>query len=322
MPAPHVRDLSARRQLQVEIDEGPAYEALMALVAFAGEEPVSSYEVGQAWFRAARRRASPELRRDLRALVGRSGWLLISLGGIIRQAPGRTVTALLEHLRQMSPQALRKALAEPHPHGGAEAAAAARRFDRLSPGDLKRLLEAVLERWYEDVFREQEADFMRVISADARAKKRLIGRLSPLRLIEQATNGITYEQEPGITSAVLIPSVINRPWVTISEAGTEKYFFYPAAKPGEPPERRLATVYNALGDQTRLRIVKRLAQGPAGLTELAEELGLAKSTVHQHIVVLRDARIVQILLGAAKGNRLADDRPDLEQLLKNYLDSR
>jgi DNA-binding transcriptional ArsR family regulator len=151
-------------------------------------------------------------------------------------------------------------------------------------------------------------------------KQRLIGRVPPLRLIEEATNGIAYEQEPGITTAVLIPSVINRPWVTISEAGTEKFFFYPAAPLEEPPERRVAAVFNALGDGTRLRIVKRLAQKPAGLTELAEELGLAKSTVHQHLVVLRGARIVQILVGAAKTNRLADDRPDLEQLLKSYLD--
>ena len=160
---------------------------------------------------------------------------------------------------------------------------------------------------------------MRVIDADAATRRRLVDRVPPLRLIEETTNGIAYQQEPGISTAVLIPTVINRPWVTIAERGPEKYFYYPAAEPATPPERRPATVYNALGDETRLRILRRLARGPITLSDLAEELGLAKSTVHQHMVLLRDARLIQTLLGAAHGYRLAEDRPDLEELLRIYL---
>jgi DNA-binding transcriptional ArsR family regulator len=266
-----------------------------------------------------RRQASAELRRDVRELVGRSGELLIALTGTIREAPGRTVADLLTHLRALSPELVRKRLLEEAMHGDGEAAPARKRLSRLPPPELKRLLEAVISRFYEEVFKEQEERLMAVIEADASVKRRLVGRAPAYHVIEEATNGIAYEQEPGITVAVLIPTVINRPWVTIAESGPEKYFYYPASEPSEPPERRLAVVFNALGDETRLRIVRRLALGPVALTELAEELGLAKSTVHQHMVVLRDARLVQTLAGAAKGYRLSRERPDLDELLRGYL---
>src|SRR5919201_4369487 len=97
--AVRLRDLSPRRGLKVEVDCGAAYEALVGLVAFAGDEHEASYEVGKDWFRSMRRRASPELIAGLRALVGRTGWVLISFTAYIRTGPGRTMEDLLERLR-------------------------------------------------------------------------------------------------------------------------------------------------------------------------------------------------------------------------------
>ena len=53
-----------------------------------------------------------------------------------------------------------------------------------------------------------------------------------------------------------------------------------------------AALFRALSDETRLRIVARLAAGEARVVDLTGELGLAQSTVSKHLACLRDCRLV------------------------------
>ena len=53
-----------------------------------------------------------------------------------------------------------------------------------------------------------------------------------------------------------------------------------------------AALFRSLGDPARLAIVRRLAGGPARVTDLAGELGLAQSTVSKHLACLRDCALV------------------------------
>src|SRR6201993_5434772 len=53
-----------------------------------------------------------------------------------------------------------------------------------------------------------------------------------------------------------------------------------------------AALFRSLGDQSRLAIVRRLAEGPARLTDLVAALGLAQSTVSKHLACLRDCGLV------------------------------
>ena len=83
---------------------------------------------------------------------------------------------------------------------------------------------------------------------------------------------------------------MSRPWSIFTEAGATKIVCYGVDESqltGDAPPDPLVAAYKALGDETRLRILRRLAEGPAGLTELTELTGLAKSTVHGHLLVLR-----------------------------------
>jgi DNA-binding transcriptional ArsR family regulator len=48
-----------------------------------------------------------------------------------------------------------------------------------------------------------------------------------------------------------------------------------------------AALFRSLGDPTRLAIVRRLAVGPARVTDLVEAVGLAQSTVSKHLACLR-----------------------------------
>jgi ArsR family transcriptional regulator, cadmium/lead-responsive transcriptional repressor len=53
-----------------------------------------------------------------------------------------------------------------------------------------------------------------------------------------------------------------------------------------------AALFHSLGDPARLVIVRRLAAGPARVTDLVATLGLAQSTVSKHLACLRDCGLV------------------------------
>src|ERR1700751_6326192 len=53
-----------------------------------------------------------------------------------------------------------------------------------------------------------------------------------------------------------------------------------------------AALFRSLGDPARLMIVRRLAGGPARVTDLVAALGLAQSTVSKYLACLRDCGLV------------------------------
>jgi DNA-binding transcriptional ArsR family regulator len=80
---------------------------------------------------------------------------------------------------------------------------------------------------------------------------------------------------------------------------------------GVPPA---AALFHSLADETRLRIVQRLARGQARVVDLTGELGLAQSTVSKHLACLRDCGLVDF---RAEGRQsfYSLTRPELMDLL-------
>ncbi|MBG0818553.1 metalloregulator ArsR/SmtB family transcription factor [Planomonospora sp. ID82291] len=77
-----------------------------------------------------------------------------------------------------------------------------------------------------------------------------------------------------------------------------------------------AALFHSLSDETRLRIVARLARGEARVVDLTGELGLAQSTVSKHLACLRDCGLVGY---RAEGRQsfYALTRPELMDMLKS-----
>ena len=75
-----------------------------------------------------------------------------------------------------------------------------------------------------------------------------------------------------------------------------------------------------MGDEKRLRILRYLAKGPASLSQIADELDVAKSTAHHHLGLLRAAGLVKVTLGDEKEFRLREDTmPETAAVLAGYL---
>jgi hypothetical protein len=138
-------------------------------------------------------------------------------------------------------------------------------------------------------------------------------------VVERLTRGLMYKPEAGITGLVLVPSLVHRPWTLVLDHAHRKVFCYPCRLESEltAPDLGLIAIYRALGDGTRLRILRRLAGGPASVAQVSEQLGLAKSTVHEHLLSLRTAGLVR--LPPSGGFELVPELPDLNWMLKEFL---
>ena len=112
-----------------------------------------------------------------------------------------------------------------------------------------------------------------------------------------------------------------RPWVILWEHKSTKIFCYPIApapEDGASPAE-VARVYKALGDEGRLKLLRRLSDGPMKLSEAATELGVAKSTAHHHLAILRQAGFVTIRDEDENVYSLRTDLPQTGDLLTAYL---
>jgi DNA-binding transcriptional ArsR family regulator len=158
---------------------------------------------------------------------------------------------------------------------------------------------------------------------DAEAKRELVKSVPPEHVVERLAPGIQWAPGPEIDRVVLFPAYSPRPWVYMSEYKRVKIFCYPItldrepAAPGDPAE--LVRIYKALGDESRLKLLKRLQDGPISLTDAAQEVGLAKSTTHHHLAILRQAGFVLIKEGDDTYKLRPDLRPEPGALLQQYL---
>jgi DNA-binding transcriptional ArsR family regulator len=72
-------------------------------------------------------------------------------------------------------------------------------------------------------------------------------------------------------------------WVTMSSVAMDRVALAPAV-----------ALFGSLADPTRLAIVRELADAPARVVDLTGRLGLAQSTVSQHLACLRDCGLVSV----------------------------
>ncbi len=195
------------------------------------------------------------------------------------EAVQRLVALELDHGSHMNPEAV--ALLYRDPVRGVEPARAVLRawLPRFEP--IEDRIRGMIQR-----------DF------DARAGDR--ASLPPIDLVERTTGGIRWLAEPGVRRVVLAPSYFARPYNYLMAGSGWQLFGYPIADtaldeadPLAPPAA-LVRLHRALGDETRMRILKLLASRDWYLSEIAQQLELSKPTIKHHLALLRAAGLVTL----------------------------
>jgi DNA-binding transcriptional ArsR family regulator len=156
----------------------------------------------------------------------------------------------------------------------------------LSAAETKRRVLDVLVRYERELF---DRSVLPELERDVAAKRAL--DVGPDELIEIATGGYRYEPEPELDTVVLVPHAALRPWLLLCQHERTRIICYPLPS-DDGLEQRALLLGQALGDEHRVRMLRRLATGSATLAELAAAAGLAKSTAHHHLGRLRAAGLV------------------------------
>lgn len=176
-------------------------------------------------------------------------------------------------------------------------------------------------------YQEIEPRVRQILERDVELRTTDRVRLAAPELIERTTNGIRWLSEPGVRRVILAPSYLVRPYNFTFAGGDWRMFLFPVADvaldvddPLAPPAS-VVRLHRALGDDTRLRILRLLRDRDWYLTEIAERLELSKPTIKHHLAQLRAAGLVTLTEeGGLSYYSLRRDRlDDASGELKRYL---
>jgi DNA-binding transcriptional ArsR family regulator len=161
-----------------------------------------------------------------------------------------------------------------------------------------RALRRILRAWGER-FAAVEARIAAMEERDVDARRADLERMPLADFVERTTGGVRWVADPGTRRLVLSPSYFSRPYNYVFGGRDWHMFAYPLAESAVGADADAVPagsirLFKALGDESRLRILRLLASGDLYLTEIAERMGLSKPTVSHHLALLRAAGLVTI----------------------------
>jgi len=301
---------------RVEVDASPAYELVMSLDAFLYASN-KTMVMGQEWVDQIRSGLGAE-QECIHFKTPHDPFILYAL---IWQAPGeRDPEPFMEWLAGLSPGQLYELAA---PYMPADAIETLRDL-----GAHRDHLVSVLWRWHEAYFRHVAPAQLRELAAEAAFRRQRVECLPPMEAVEEATSGLVVE--PGLVKrVVLVPQHHFRPLNRFGCCGDTMLVGYPVEPGTDPgtPDKDLLRLARALSDESRLRILHFLADGPPRtFTDVLKFSGLAKNTVNHHLSILRASGLVRIHYTGAKGSeRYTARRSAINEMgarLERFLDIR
>jgi len=184
----------------------------------------------------------------------------------------------------------------------------------------------VLRAW-QARYAEIEPRIAEILERDYEGRASDRATMAATDLIESTTGGIRWLPESGVRRVILGPSYFSRPFNFLMSGGDWRFFGYPVADSALDPADSLAApqsvvrLHRALGDATRLKILKLLASRDLYLTEIAQLLDLSKPTIKHHLAQLRAAGLVTItesgtvMYYSLRRNRLDDASSEIKRFL-------
>ena len=319
---PQVRDFaSPSAGFTVEWDVRTVYDFLFSMTDDAGATD-DLPEADRVWLRGAKAALADEVGADVETLFASQLGIFIA-GFAVDRPELTTVDGFLDALEavptlelvrimlrdfandpEFAPLVERASAGDPEAREALRAALHGHKDDldalMEDPAGTHRRIVRVLRAWAAP-FSSIEPRVRAILDRDAALRAVDRGAYTGSELIERTTGGIRWLPEVGIRRVILAPSYFSRPFNYLLAGESWRFFGYPVSDDALEVEDRLAPppamvrLHRALGDETRLRILKLLASQDLYLTEIAHRLELSKPTIKHHLALLRAAGLVTVI---------------------------
>ena len=149
-------------------------------------------------------------------------------------------------------------------------------------------------------FEPIEGRLARIHAADVAMRRSDVAELPPSDALERITGGLRLVPEPRLRRVLLGPSVFVRPYNFIHQRADWRMLWYPVADEvletdEGAPSSSMIRLFRALGDPSRLQVLRLLTERDWYLTELATKVELSKPTMKHHLAMLRAAGLVTVI---------------------------
>jgi DNA-binding transcriptional ArsR family regulator len=176
-----------------------------------------------------------------------------------------------------------------------------------------------LRTYCEVFFVEEEARIRPALQVALARAQELAAQMDALALLEELSQGLRLAELPKASELVLAPSFWSTPLLVFTALRADHELILFGARPpdvslepGEVVPDALMRALKALGDPTRLRILRYLSTEPLSPSELSHRLRLRAPTVIHHLYALRLAGLVHLTLEEG-GKRRYAARPQAVQ---------
>lgn len=174
------------------------------------------------------------------------------------------------------------------------------------------MLYPAYKAFIDGFFIEEETRIIPSIQVGLAHAQARSGSLPIPALLEELSMGVRFGDFLQIPNLILAPSFWGSPFVFYDfvDSKTNMLLFGSrpddcALIPGDIIPESLLRGLKALADPTRLRILRNLADGPLTPTQLARSLRLRTPTVTHHLLALRLAGLIQVIISLGGERRYA-----------------
>jgi DNA-binding transcriptional ArsR family regulator len=318
-----------RKPHRVRLAMGFSFEMLSALWAFLDDENRPVYETSADWLRRVDRRLGTEA-AAIRRFAGGSlhFWdhvlgLAVEAGapydvpGLRRLIETMDGTELRHHLlgmhnghvsRTADPELIRAvaagdAVAQRTFRRGtlsddAPWQKAVRHILRVDGERLREELLHVLQRWHDVGFGPEEEEIHSILEREL-ARVKATGRGEKRHvLLDRVTDNMRWAIDASQRDVLLAPSYVARPFIYYVEHRGTTLILFPVSDDsisgdGFGPSARLVQLAKALGDEGRVRVLHALRERDMTTSELVELLGVPRTTLWHHVLILRGAGLIR-----------------------------
>jgi DNA-binding transcriptional ArsR family regulator len=200
-----------------------------------------------------------------------------------------------------------------------------RLFAQLAdPASTKERWLGVMREYYSAFFAEEEKRERPALERMLREAQKLAERISVRDMVERVSHGFTLSEDIDLSRLILVPSLWLHPFTMRVEMAEKELLVVWGALPagyklvpGEQVPDGAMLVLRALGDPTRLRLLRLIAAEPRSLQSLAQEVKLSLPTVSHHIRELRGAGLIRLEeAGRGRESKYAVRWPSAEQAFR------